>query len=115
MSAPTARLLIELRRTAIRRRLVGHERRLSSVRVARAEWTDEEHDPEGFALTNEWSQAEGSRLDDEAELRALVAAEARVADGIYGICDRCGAGIPLGQLERRPARTNCVACGMSRG
>ena len=84
------------------------ERRLGEVRVARAEWTDEEHDPEGFALTFEWQQAEGARTEYLAELAALDAADARVENGTYGICEICGESIPDAQLALRPARTACV-------
>lgn len=78
MTAPSE--LIRDRRREIAERLAGVERRLAEVRVARAEWTDEEHDPEGFALTFEWQQAEGARTEHLAELTALAEAQARVDD-----------------------------------
>lgn len=101
---------IAARRADLRRELGVTERRLDDVRDARGDWIDEEHDPEGFALTFEWQQAEGVRGEVATELRALDAAEARVAAGSYGTCERCGMPIPAGQLELRPARTACVAC-----
>ncbi len=102
--------LIAARRADIESRLADVEARLVSVRTARGEWTDEEHDPEGFTLTFEWQQAEGVRTEHLAELSALDGADARVAAGTYGICEVCGLAIPLGQLELRPARSTCVAC-----
>ncbi len=101
---------IAARRAVVEERLAGVEERLTSVRSARGDWIDEEHDPEGFALTFEWQQAEGSRAEHRAELAELAAAEARVASGTYGVCAVCGQPIPHGQLELRPARTVCVAC-----
>lgn len=101
---------IAARRALLRAELGATERRLGDVREARGDWIDEEHDPEGFALTFEWQHAEGQHAATLAELRALDEAEARVADGVYGTCDRCGIPIPDGQLELRPARTRCVAC-----
>jgi len=101
---------IDARRREIAERLADVERRLGEVRIARAEWTDEEHDPEGFALTFEWQQAEGGRTEYLAELAALDAAEARVRNGTYGVCEVCGEPIPDAQLALRPARTACVAC-----
>lgn len=101
---------IEARRRVIRERLAAVEGRLSDVRVARGEWTDEEHDPEGFALTFEWQQAEGASTEHRRELSELDAAEARVRAGSYGVCTVCGLPIPDPQLELRPARTTCVAC-----
>ena len=101
---------IDERRAAVRERLSEVESRLSRVRDARGEWTDEEHDPEGFALTFEWSHAQGTLAQHRAELIELDAAEARLEAGAFGRCERCGLPIPLAQLELRPARTSCVAC-----
>jgi len=100
---------IEARRVVVNERLAAAEARLASVREARGDWIDEEHDPEGFALTFEWQQAEGSRAEYLRELAELDAAEARVHAGTYGICTVCGQRIPDAQLERGPARTTCVA------
>jgi RNA polymerase-binding transcription factor DksA len=104
---------IDARRRVIRNRLAAVEGRLTDVRAARGEWTDEEHDPEGFALTFEWQQAEGVSSEHRRELAELDAAEARVRAGTYGTCTVCGRAIPDAQLELRPARTTCVACAES--
>ena len=100
---------IAARRALVEQRLAEVEQRLAGVRVARSEWTDEEHDPEGFALTFEWQQAEGASTAHQAELAELDAAAARVAAGSYGICTDCGSPIPDAQLALRPARMTCVA------
>jgi DnaK suppressor protein len=105
-----ARAAVEARRTEIRERLAAVEARLVDVRTARGDWTDEEHDPEGFALTFEWQQAEGARAQHEADLRELDLADARIEAGTYGTCAVCGSQIPAEQLELRPARLSCVAC-----
>ncbi|HXR43534.1 MAG TPA: molecular chaperone DnaK, partial [Pseudolysinimonas sp.] len=89
---------IDARRSEIRERLAEVERRLAQLRIARSEWTDEEHDPEGFTLTHEWSRLEGSRADYAAELIELDRAESRLAAGAYGICAVCGLPIPPAQL-----------------
>jgi len=107
--AATALAWIGARRSLVADRLAGVEARLASVREARGDWIDEEHDPEGFTLTFEWQQAEGSRAEHLRELAELDAAEARVHAGTYGICTVCGQQIPDAQLERLPARTTCVA------
>jgi len=106
---------IAARRALVAERLAAVEARLASVREARSEWSDEEHDPEGFALTFEWQQAEGASIEHRHELAELDAAEARVRAGAYGTCEVCGRPIPEGQLELRPARTRCVACTDVRG
>lgn len=105
-----ARRLLDDRRATVRARLARIEERLRGIREVRGEWTDEEHDPEGFATVFEWSQAEGARAEHAAELAELDRAEVRIADGSYGVCAVCREPIPEGQLERRPARTTCVAC-----
>ena len=94
--AATALSWIGARRALVEERLAGVEARLASVREARGDWIDEEHDPEGFALTFEWQQAEGSRAEHLRELGELDAAEARVAAGTYGVCTVCGQRIPDG-------------------
>ncbi|GAA2089338.1 TraR/DksA C4-type zinc finger protein [Pseudolysinimonas kribbensis] len=110
MDAETARALMARRRDDIRGRLDEVDRRLAAVREARGDWTDEEHDPEGFALTHEWSQAEGARVRLGATLRELERAGDRVSEGSYGRCAVCDAEIPTAQLELQPERTACVAC-----
>jgi DnaK suppressor protein len=106
-----ARALIADRRAIVDDRIAALDARLAQVRAARADWSDEEHDPEGFALTHEWSSAEGARQELHAELGELDAAERRIDAGQYGVCERCGFAIPVEQLRARPARRVHVACG----
>ena len=101
---------IDERRRLVEERLAAVEERLQRVRVDRGEWSDEEHDPEGFALTFEWQQAEGSAQEHRQELLELDAATTRVRDGVYGTCAVCGDPIPDAQLELLPTRTTCVGC-----
>ncbi len=105
-----ARGWIAARRAIVEERLAAVEARLAAVREERGEWSDEEHDPEGFALTFEWQHAEGAAREHRQELAELDAAEARVREGAYGVCTVCGNPIPEAQLERTPTRTTCVAC-----
>ena len=57
------------------------------------------------------------RLATTASARSIFAsigdidrALAKLADGSYGICDRCGGVIAAERLEYRPATSVCVAC-----
>ena len=50
---------------------------------------------------------EGSHL---AEAQAIHAALARIAEGSYGTCARCGADIPEARLRAMPTATRCVKC-----
>ncbi len=82
-----------------------------SLRHDRADATaDDEHDPEGSTLSGEWQRVEALRRGARAELFEVEASLARVADGGYGICARCGLPIPAERLEVRPHATMCVAC-----
>jgi DnaK suppressor protein len=51
-------------------------------------------------------------LIEQAEGRLWEVEEAlgRVADGTYGYCVGCGAGIPLQRLRALPAAASCVDC-----
>jgi len=82
-----------------------------SLRHDRADATaDDEHDPEGSTLSGEWQRVEALRRGARAELAEVEASLARVADGTYGVCARCGRAIPTERLDVRPHATMCVAC-----
>ena len=44
----------------------------------------------------------------------VVRALAKIDDGTYGLCDRCGALIPEERLEARPWSVRCVRCASRR-
>ena len=52
------------------------------------------------------------RLDASGrlELEAIRSALARIDDGIYGVCSRCGKVIEERRLEALPTATTCLAC-----
>lgn len=74
---------------------------------------------EGFAdsaaATTE--RAEAIALADQlgSHRNEVVNALARVADGTYGKCERCGNEIPFERLEALPTATLCVACKQQAG
>ena len=43
-------------------------------------------------------------------LADLDLAHARLEQGVYGRCERCGEPIPEGRLEARPAARTCLRC-----
>jgi DnaK suppressor protein len=58
-----------------------------------------------------------ARIESTSAARSLAAtladvdrALAKVDEGTYGTCDRCGATIPAERLEARPWTALCVAC-----
>ena len=71
---------------------------------------DDEHDPEGATIAFERSQVAALIQQHEQHLAEVDAALARVADGTYGTCARCGQEIPPGRLEARPVARTCVTC-----
>jgi RNA polymerase-binding transcription factor DksA len=71
---------------------------------------DDEHDPEGATIAFERSQVETLARLLQQQLAELDAAERRLAEGRYGVCERCGARIPEERLEVRPAARTCVGC-----
>lgn len=72
--------------------------------------TDDEHDPEGPTLSDEWSLRAGVHGELTAALAAIDAALARIRDGDYGRCLRRGEPIGRERLEARPAAELCIDC-----
>jgi RNA polymerase-binding protein DksA len=63
------------------------------------------------ATATEQADLRNSQIErDVAELRAIDAALARLADGTYGTCTRCGGEIGEARLRANPAAERCIAC-----
>ncbi len=77
---------------------------LGEVLSARAESADDEHDPEGPTLSYEWTRLQALRAETADDIVAVDAALARVDEGTYGICMRCGRTIGVERLRARPDR-----------
>lgn len=67
--------------------------------------------------SDDWAQADTERdlafaLEEResAELVAIDEALKRIADGSYGLCVDCGAGIATPRLHANPTALRCVAC-----
>lgn len=54
--------------------------------------------------------AVGVHTEIAARRDTLVAALERIADGSYGVCERCQQDIPLGRLIVMPEATHCAVC-----
>ncbi len=73
-------------------------------------------DWEDLAIEREDDEAlEGVGLASQAEERRLRAALARIADGSYGTCTRCGGAIEPQRLEAVPETPFCQSCAQARG
>ncbi len=80
------------------------------VSASRDTNADDEHDPEGTTIAFERSQVGALVTSARAHLAELDEAEARLADGSYGMCERCGGPIGAARLEVRPAARHCIIC-----
>ncbi len=75
--------------------------------------------------SKEWEDRSSERQGDEvleslgnaelAELRRIDAALARLSDGTYGACQRCGDAISAARLELLPDTPFCKSCALERG
>ncbi|MGQ0624481.1 MAG: TraR/DksA family transcriptional regulator [Sporichthyaceae bacterium] len=108
MSAdPMAALAAEFVRTHAR---VDALRRDLDLMVESADGAaDDEHDPEGTTAF-ERAQTRALLTAALAMLTEIRDAQARVATGTYGTCERCRAAIPVQRLRARPVARTCVPC-----
>jgi RNA polymerase-binding protein DksA len=47
---------------------------------------------------------------DVAEVQQIQAAQRRIAEGTYGICESCGIDIPFARMQAAPTASRCTAC-----
>jgi DnaK suppressor protein len=105
------RTLLTEERASTLARLATLERELSGmVEAADTANIDDEHDPEGATIAFERAQVIALLEQARRHLDALDVADARIAAGTYGTCQRCGAPIPVARLRALPGATTCVAC-----
>jgi RNA polymerase-binding transcription factor DksA len=71
---------------------------------------DDEHDPEGSTIGFERAQVSALINQAQSHLKELESALARLRDGSYGRCERCGHGIGDERLQARPAARTCIQC-----
>ena len=110
-----ALVLLRAQRGETERRLAGLTAAFTDmVRASESSNADDEHDPEGATIAFERSQVGALIAQAREHLAELDAAEARVAAGTYGTCERCGQAIPPERLEVRPVARTCVGCASRR-
>ena len=94
-----------------RERVAALEREFAGLaEAASAAGTDDEHDPEGATLAFERQHAAALLEAAREQVAALDDALRRLAEGRYGVCDRCGQPIGAERLAARPAAVTCVRC-----
>ncbi len=106
-----ARELLTAERAQAVRRAAALEREFAQLaEAASAGGTDDEHDPEGATLAFERQHTAALLEQAQEQIAAIDAALGRLAEGRYGVCDRCGQPIGEDRLAARPAALTCVRC-----
>jgi DnaK suppressor protein len=96
-------------------RLAALEREFGAViESAGVAGTDDEHDPEGATVAFERQHLAALVGQARAHLAQIDAAMRRVADGSYGVCERCGQPIAGPRLTARPTASTCIRCAAGR-
>ena len=107
----TAHELLLAEQARARERVTALEREFAGLaEAASAAGTDDEHDPEGATLAFERQPAAALLAAAREQVAAVDAALRRLAEGRYGVCDRCGQPIGAERLAARPAAATCVRC-----
>ncbi len=100
----TAREVLLAEQERARQRVVALEREFTGLaEAASSAGTDDEHDPEGATLAFERQHAAALLEAAREQVTAFDAALERLAEGRYGVCDRCGQPIGEDRLAARPA------------
>lgn len=71
---------------------------------------DDEHDPEGATIAFERAQVDALAVQARRRAEEARDALARLDDGSYGRCERCGEPVPADRLAARPTARLCVRC-----
>jgi RNA polymerase-binding transcription factor DksA len=111
----TEREVLLAEQARARERVAALEREFAGLaEAASSAGTDDEHDPEGATLAFERQHTAALLEAAREQVAAVDAALDRLAEGRYGVCDRCGQPIGKDRLAARPAARTCIACAGSR-
>jgi len=110
LTEDAAERLAEEHRTALERLAALTRDFREVVSASEASNADDEHDPEGSTLAFERSQLDALVQQARAHLDEVEAAQQRLAEGSYGVCESCGGPIAPGRLEARPTARRCIDC-----
>lgn len=99
------------RRGEVQAQLDEIEQELVALRRTREGASDDdEHDPDGVPLSEQWSRLEGLRSARVEALVGIDEAKERLERGQDGRCRICGSPIAPARLMARPEATTCIDC-----
>ena len=102
---------LALDRSLTLRRLAALQQEFDGITAASVDSNaDDEHDPDGSTIAFERSQVSALVQQARDHLTELDAASGRLADGVYGRCERCGRPIADARLAARPVARTCIDC-----
>jgi len=115
-SGPAAARRLAEERASTEDRLAALRRDFDAIvsSSASAAGADDEHDPEGSSTAFERQHVAALLDQAEGQLAEIARAQARLKDGSYGRCERCGRPIAAERLAARPAASTCIACASRR-
>ena len=112
---PGVARVLAAERAATLERLSALERdRAAIIESSGSAGADDEHDPEGATIAYKRQYLAALIGQARGHLAQIDAALARLAEGSYGSCDRCGQPIGAARLAARPAATVCIGCASAR-
>ena len=96
-------------RSRLQTSLLELESRLTHIARDLADTPDPDWDEQAIELEDDESLEHQAELV-EREIVSVKGAIARIEDGTYGTCVRCGGDIATARLEARPEAALCIDC-----
>ncbi len=104
------RTLLAADRERTEARLAALQRDFDGIVSSADTAADDEHDPEGSSTAFDRQHVAALIAAARDHLTAIARAAARLEDGSYGTCERCGRPISPERLAARPAAAACIDC-----
>ena len=108
-----ARSLLAAERERTEARLAALQKDFDAIVSSAGGAADDEHDPEGSSTAFDRQHVASLIAAARDHLAEIARAAARIEDGSYGTCQRCGRQISAERLAARPATAACINCASS--
>ncbi len=111
MEEPAVRAALVAERDGQQARIVAMSSEFDAIVSASADANgDDEHDPEGSTVAFERAGVAALVARAQGAVDRVDRALARLDDGTYGWCVRCGGRIAAARLDALPAAETCMGC-----